>query len=90
MIQPLYLNNLSTNNDKILKIYNVLSNKYGNKIKLCIFNISNKNNNIYKEEFLNENLIVVELDTNMISGNYGMMYFDQNGINKFLQIIKQI
>ena len=90
MIQPLYLNNLPTNNDKILKLYNILSNKYGNKIKLCIFNILNKNNNIYKEEFLNENLIVVELDTNMILGNHGMMYFDQNGIDIFLQIIKRL
>lgn len=91
MIQPLYLNNLLVDNNKIIKLYNVLSNKYGNKIKLCIFNIINKNNNnIYKEEYLNENLIVVELDTNMICGNYGMMYFDQNGINKFLEIIKKV
>jgi len=36
MIQPLYLNNLPTNNDKILKLYNILSNKYGNKIKFTI------------------------------------------------------
>ncbi len=89
MIQPLYLNNLPTNNDKIFKLYNILLNKYGNKIKLYIFNILNKNNNIYKEEFLNENLIVIELDTNMILGNHGMMYFDQNGIDNFLQIIKR-
>lgn len=89
MIQPLYLNNLSVDNNKIIKLYNVLSNKYGNKIKLCIFNIINKNNNIYKEEYLNENCIVVELNTNMICGNYGMMYFEQNGINKFLEIIQK-
>lgn len=90
MIQPLYLNNILVENNKIIKLYNILLNKYGNKIKLIIFNITSKNNNIYKEEYLNENLVTIELDTNMIIGNYGMMYFDQNGISKFLKIITEI
>lgn len=90
MIQPLYLNNIPVDNNKIIKLYNILFNKFGNKIKLIIFNIINKNNNIYKEEFLNENLLTVELDTNMVVGNHGMMYFDENGISKFLKIITEI
>jgi hypothetical protein len=90
MIQPLYLNNLSIDKLNIIKLYDILYNKYGNKIKLCIFNIINENNNIYKEEYLNQNLVIIELDTKMICGKYGMMYFDNNGINKFLKIINEI
>jgi len=83
MVQQLFLMNLSVDYDKIIKLYNVLCNRYGN-IKLSIFNILNKNNNIYKEKFLNENLIVVELDTNVICGKYEMIYLNKNLINKFL------
>jgi hypothetical protein len=90
MIQPLYLKNILVENNKIVKLYNILLNKYSNKIKLIIFNIISKNNNIYKEEYLNENLVIVELDTNMVIGNYNMMYFDENGISKFLKIITEI
>ena len=90
MIQPLYQNNLSVDLYKIKKLYNILLDKYGNKIKLIIFNIIKEKNEIFNKENINENLVIVELDTNMVIGNYGMMYFDNNGVNKFLEIINNI
>jgi hypothetical protein len=90
MIQPLYQNNLSVDLDKIKKLYNILLDKNGDKIKLIIFNIVKEKNENFNKEYINENLIIVELDTNMVIGNYGMMYFDNNGINKFLEIINEI
>jgi len=93
MIQPLYLNinifNEEENKEKIINLYNNLYNKFNkNNIKLIIFIIKNKNNKIFKEEIINSHLKIIELDTEMIVGNYGMMYFDKNGIKKFLQIIQ--
>lgn len=90
MIQPLYINNLSVDLDKIKKLYNILLDKYGNKIKLIIFNIVKEKNEIFYKENINENLIVVELDTNMVVGKHSMMFFDNYGINKFLEIINNI
>jgi hypothetical protein len=92
MVQPLYLNenifDYNENKDKILNLYNNLCNKFNNNIKLIIFIIKNKNNKVFKEEIINLNLKIIELDTEMIVGNYDMMYFDENGIKKFLQIIQ--
>ena len=93
MIQPFYLNinifNKEENKNKIINLYNNLYNKFNkNNIKLIIFIIKNKNNKIFKEEIINSHLKIIELDTEMIVGNYGMMYFDKNGIKKFLQIIQ--
>jgi hypothetical protein len=90
MIQPLYLNNVSVKNDLALKLYNILLNKYGNIITLLIFNITSYANKEFKKTYLNSNLIVIELDTQMVLGNHGMMYFDNNGITKFLEIINDI
>jgi len=90
MIQPLYLKNNIVNKDNILKLYQILLNKYNTNIKLIIFNIVNENNIIFKKEYYNDNLIVIELDTKMVKGNHGMMYFDDNAIKKFLNIIKEV
>ena len=91
MIQPIYLNidvvDYNENKDKILNLYNNLCNKFNNNIKLIIFIIQHKKNNIFKEEIINLNLKIIELDTEMNVGNHGMMYFDENGLKKFLQII---
>lgn len=87
MIQPFYLNintfNKKENKEKIINLYNSLYNKFNkNNIKLIIFIIKNKNNKIFNEEIINSHLKIIELDTEMIVGNYGMMYFDKNGIKK--------
>jgi hypothetical protein len=90
MIQPLYLNNNEINYKEINNLYINLKKKFKN-IKLIIFNILKKNNTILKMDFFeNKNLILVELNTKMIVGNYGMLYFDKRGIEKFLEIIKNI
>ena len=94
MIQPLYLNKKNNqcqyeeNKIKIKKLFNMLKNNFKNNIKLIIFTIKNKDNKIYKEEIIYNNLKIIELDTKMIKGKYGMMYFDKNGIVKFLEIIQ--
>jgi hypothetical protein len=91
MIQPLYINKLNVELNKIMTLFNILINKYGEKMeKLIIFNILEKNNTIYKKELINDKLILVELDTNMIIGKCGMMYFDDSGLEKFLNIIQEI
>ena len=90
MIQPLYINNLDIELDKIIDLYNILLNKYGKNIKLFIFIIKFKNNDIFKKELINENLTIVYLDTNMEIGKCGMMYFDDKSIKKFLDIIQEI
>jgi hypothetical protein len=88
MIQPLYLTNKSIDYDKINKLYELLLNRFGENIKLFIFNISKKVNKSYKEEKINDNLILFELDTNIVKGPAGMNYFDKKGISKFINIIK--
>ena len=90
MIQHLYLKNLEVNIDNIKKLYDILFTRNGNKIKLLVFNIVKEKNDVFKREDINENLVLIELDTNMEIGNYDMMYFDKNGIDKFLTIIKEI
>lgn len=89
MIQPLYLTNKSINYEKINNLYELLINKFGKNIKLFIFNILKKENKIYKEEKINNNLILFELDTNIIKGPAGMNYFDNKGVNKFINIINK-
>jgi hypothetical protein len=88
MIRPLYLNNIIDDKyDKIIELYNVLNTKIKSNVELIIFDIKNKNNINYKENLINDNILIVELDTHMVKGKYGMMYFDKNGIQKFLNII---
>jgi hypothetical protein len=87
MIQPLYLTNSNYNIDKINKLYDILFKKFGNKIKLLIFNIIKKNNTEFSEIKINSNLILYELDTKIIIGPYGMEYFDEKGLIKFRDII---
>lgn len=87
MIQPLYLKNRSIEYEKINKLYDLLINKFGNNIKLFIFNIIKSKNNVYKEE-IRDNLFLIELDTNIIKGPAGMKYFDKKGVVKFINIIK--
>lgn len=89
MIQPLYLTNSNYDLEKINKLYDVLFNKFGDKIKLLIFNIIKKNNNEYNECKIHSNLILYELDTEIVVGPHGMQYFDENGINKFIEIISK-
>ena len=89
MIQPLYRNNLKCNYKKIKELSKLLVNKFGiEKVKLYIFNIHKKNNKVYTENKINENLEIYELKSNIIKGPYGMEYFDKSGIKKFNQIIK--
>jgi len=92
MIQPLYLNKTfnqyEENKIKIKNLFNILKLKFKNNIKLIIFTIKNEDNQTYKEEIIYKNLKIIELDSKMVKGNYGMMYFDKNGIKKFLEIIQ--
>jgi hypothetical protein len=90
MIQPLYLSNSELDIEKIKKLYDILYNIYGNKMKLVIFNIIKECNYEFKKDILNENLIMIELDTTMEIGYQGMKYFDSEGIKKFIQIINEI
>lgn len=57
MIQPLYLHNNSININKINELYNILLNKFDN-FTLLIFNITNKNNETFKKNVINSNLIL--------------------------------
>lgn len=90
MIQPLYLikkiEQLDENN-LYKKLYEILTSKFKNKVKLFIFNIKKYNNNIFREDIISSNLIVYELDSNIIKGKYGMDSYDNKGIQKFLEII---
>ena len=89
MIQPLYLNKNILNYEKINELYIALKIYYqNNKFKLLIFNISNVSNDNYKEEKINEELYIFELKTQMVKGNFGMMYFDEKGIIEFLKILQ--
>jgi hypothetical protein len=89
MIQPLYISQKNNDDNLILELYTTLKKYYNNKnFKLLIFNIVKINNNEYKKTKLNEEVYVYELKTNMVIGNYRMMYFDKDGINKFIEILK--
>jgi len=72
MIQPLYLKNILVENNKIVKLYNILLNKYSNKIKLIIFNIISKNNNIYKPN----NIKLYNNDAALIPKHHSTHNFD--------------
>ena len=37
---------------------------------------------------INDNSYVYELDSKIVKGEYGMMWYDKKGINKFIDIIK--
>ena len=87
-INPLYRNNLEYDFTKYKNLYDILVNKFNPHIKLYIFNIIKKDNEIYKEEIINENFKIYELDTKMVMDN-GMAYFDKNGIEKFKKIIME-
>jgi hypothetical protein len=89
MIQPLYILNNDVNMDKIINLFDILKKYFNNnQFKLLIFNITKISNNLFKEIKLNDKLFVYELETNMIKGNYGMMYFDDSGTKNFLEILK--
>ena len=88
MIQPLYLTNAQIDYDMINELFSYLKIHFTN-MKLIIFNILKKHNKVFKTAILEENLLIVELDTKMEVGNYGMMYFDKDGIKKFLEIISE-
>ncbi len=91
MIQPLYISQKNNDDNLILVLYTTLKKYYNNKnFKLLIFNIVKINNNEYKETKLNQDVYVYELKTNMVKGKYGMMYFDKDGINKFISILKSV
>lgn len=88
MIQPLYLTNKQIDYNMINNLFSYLKRHFSN-MKLIIFNILKKHNKVFKSTILEENLLIVELDTKMVVGNYGMMYFDKDGIKKFLEIISE-
>tara|TARA_B110001452_G_C15225308_1_gene424693 strand:+ start:18 stop:677 length:660 start_codon:yes stop_codon:yes gene_type:complete len=87
MIQPLYISNLAIEEDTYNKLYDSLCYKFGNKIKLLIFNINKRNNDIYNEKKINKNFIIYELKSKMYIGEYGMKWYDKEGIEKFLELI---
>lgn len=93
MIQPLYLNGSNINENQILLLYKRLCEYFDNdqNIKLVVFNVLKMENHDFKKSvFENGKLIVVELDTKMVLGKKGMMWFDKNGIKKFLDIVKNV
>jgi hypothetical protein len=87
MIQPLYISKLVIEEDAYIKLYNALHNKFGDRMKLLIFNINKINNDIYHERKINDNLIIYELKSKIYCGEYKMMWYDKEGIDKFLKII---
>ena len=88
MIQPLYISNKINDYEIINKLYTTLKKYYNKNFKLLIFNITKIDNDLYKETKLNDETYVYELKTKMIKGNYGMMYFDNDGVKKFIEILK--
>lgn len=87
MIQPLYLSTAIPTKDEYIDLYNVLLSKFGDKIKLLVFNISSRNNTIFKEDIINKNLILYELDSNIhrkLTDRY-----DDKGSKKFLELVIQ-
>ena len=88
MIQPLYLQGVIPDNEKCLRLYNLLISKFGSKIKLPIFNITKVKNEIYQETVLNENLIVYELKSTIATGAHSMQWYDEEGLVNFLNIVK--
>jgi hypothetical protein len=89
MIQPLYLKNVKNNNTKVNELYNILIKKFINaKVILLVFNITTIDNSVYKETKINNNCYIYELKSKMIIGEYGMMWYNKEGIDTFLKIIK--
>jgi uncharacterized protein YcfL len=89
MIQPLYINNIKTNKEKVIKLYKTLINKFNKtKVILLIFNITKINNIVYNETKINNNCYIYELKTKISKGKYGMIWYDKQGIDQFLKIIK--
>jgi len=86
MIQPLYLSNLHINDKVYNELYETLFNKFGCNIKLLIFNITHKDNKIYNENKINDNFFIYELKSNMCLGDCSMMWYDKEGIKKFLEL----
>ena len=87
MIQPLYLSNLQIDDKLYDKLFEVLLNKFGNNIKLLIFNITNSNNKTYNMREINDKCFIYELESNMVLGDCGMMWYDRKGIEKFLELV---
>lgn len=89
MIQPLYINNIKTNKEEVIKLYKTLINKFNKtKVILLIFNITKINNIVYNETKINNNCYIYELKTKISKGKYGMIWYDKQGIDQFLKIIK--
>lgn len=93
LIQPLYLNGSNVNMGHITTLYKRLCDYFNNdqNIRLVVFNVLKMENHEFKKDVMeNGKLIVVELDTKMEVGKKGMMWFDRNGIQKFLDIVKNV
>ena len=89
MIQPLYLNNVQNENTKINELFNTLVNKFNNSnVILLIFNITKIDNLVYKENKINNNCYIYELESKIVTVDYGMNGYDKKGVDKFLEIIK--
>jgi hypothetical protein len=87
MIQPLYLSNLHIDDILYNNLYETLLNKFGDNIKLLIFNITNNDNKIYNERKINDKFFIYELKSKMCLGDFGMMWYDKEGITKFLELV---
>lgn len=93
LIQPLYLNKLEDNTDKIIELYNTLHKYYNNNInmKLFVFNIIEKNNKNFNHiKIFDDKIEIINLNTEMIKGLYGMYWFDDKGEMDFLKIIQSL
>jgi hypothetical protein len=87
MIQPLYISNLQVD-DKLYNIlFDTLFNKFGDNIKLLIFNITNINNEYYSEKKINDKCFIYELKSKILLGGYDMMWYDNEGIEQFLKLV---
>jgi hypothetical protein len=87
MIQPLYISNFQVDDKLYNKLFDTLFNKFGDNIKLLIFNITNNNNEYYSEKKINDKFFIYELKSQIALGKYGMMWYDSEGIEKFLKLI---
>lgn len=88
MIQPLYISNCKVDDSAYSKLYKCLINKFGITVKLLIFNMVKDNNELFKEEIIDHNIHVYELDSMISKGSYGMDWYDEKGVNKLLEIVK--
>ena len=88
MIQPLYISNCKVDNSEYSKLYNVLTKKFGITVKLLIFNMVKLNNEVFNEEIIGNNIQVYELESKISKGSYGMQWYDEKGVNKLLEIVK--